>query len=274
MNNTSNKQFLYNIVDENKYRLNILNKSNQLLLKEYDLYHHQMFNLADSLYKQISFSTNKIRRDFLLEQGMNKNATYHLSRSRVDRYNGYNTQNNIANQIYNSMIVGLNEYAYLFITIDYIQMYKFLVLDNILNNMKYIYKQFTYTDMFKQLNGLVIKHELSFKMLNNRLCLIPHTHLILKLTPNLISTLVQDIYKYFSQRIITDDKAIDIKTVNNTDIDFLRVAKYTAKDFYMSVFHSKDNIIIPYNHIVYVLLMTKNFRYINTYKDLNIKITK
>lgn len=270
----SNKQFLYDIVTENKYRLNVLQKSNQLLLKEYQQYYSSMYDLAQSLYKQISFSTNKIRRDFLLEQGMNKNATYHLSRSRIDRYNGYNTQYNLANQIYNKMLLGQNKYSYLFITVNYIHMYKFLVLDNILANMKYIYKQFTYTEMFNNVSGLVIKHEISFNMNDNRLCMTPHTHLILQITPDLIQDLIQELYKYFSDRIIMNDTDIDIKTINNTELDYLRVAKYTAKDFYMSIFHSKDNITIPYNHIVFALLMTKSFRYINSYKNLNIKITK
>ena len=43
------------IVKENKYRLNILEKYDLILFKQLSLFQYQMKLLADSLYNQISF---------------------------------------------------------------------------------------------------------------------------------------------------------------------------------------------------------------------------
>lgn len=271
MINLNDKEVSKEIVLENKYRLNVLSKSNQLILNEYKPYKSEMYNLSDSLYKQISFSTNKIRRDFLQEVGLNKNADYHLSRSRVDRYIGYDSQITYTKRLYNNMTLDISK-KYIFVTINYIHMSKFLSIDLILHNMKFLYRNFTYTNIFKQLYGVVIKHELSFNINNGKLILTPHSHLILEVDTNEVSDYKQAIYNHFKDIVYDPVKDINIQTVNNTQKDYYNVARYICKDFYESVFHSKDNITIPYNHIVYLLLNTKNFRYLNTYKSLYFKL--
>ena len=271
MINLNDKDLCNEIVAENKYRLNVLSKSNQLLLNEYIPYKGYMFDLANSLYKQISFSTNKIRRDFLQEVGLNRNADYHLSRSRVDRYIGYDSQVTYTKRLYNNM--DLNESkSYIFATINYIHMTKFQPIDIILHNMKFLYRNFTYTNIFNKCTGLVIKHELAFNIYNGILTLTPHSHIIMELNNDLIDELKEDLYKHFKQVVQNPNNDIDIKIVNKTQKDYFNVARYVCKDFYLSIFHSKDNITIPYNHIVYLLLQTKNFRYINSYKNLYFKL--
>ena len=94
----------------------------------------------------------------------------------------------------------------------------------------------------------------------------------MELNNDLIDELKEALYKHFKQVVQNPNNDIDIKIVNKTQKDYFNVARYVCKDFYLSIFHSKDNITIPYNHIVYLLLQTKNFRYINSYKNLYFKL--
>lgn len=272
MDNDKYTKYFQDIVMENKYRLNILKKHNLILLKEYRLYQYQMDRLAEDLYKTLSFSTNKIRRDFLKESYMNHNAQYHISKLRLDRYNGAKNETNHANDLYNILLNRKSNSAFLFCTIDYIHSPSNIDLDVYLNNIKHLMKSYTYTKQYTLLNGLFVKYEISFGMYKNKLCVTPHIHLIIDIDKNLIEDLILELKEYFKPILHEPNKDLNIQVVKDTEKDYYKLSRYICKDFYTSIFHNKDNSVTPYSHIIYTLLKTKNFRYINSYKSLKIKI--
>ena len=143
MDNEQYTKYFQDIVAENRHRLNILKKHNLILLNEYRLYQYEMDRLAEDLYKTLSFSTNKIRRDFLKENYMNPNAQYHISKLRLDRYNGAKSETNHTNALYNILLNRKSNSAFLFITIDYIHSPSNLYIDVYLKNIKHMMKSYT-----------------------------------------------------------------------------------------------------------------------------------
>ena len=271
MSNEDSITYYQDIVQENRYRLNIFKKYDLILFKEFSMYQYLMNSLAESLYNQISLSTTRIRRDKLKEPNIDKEATLYYSKSRIDRLKGARTERNNTISLKNKLLLNMSDSAYLFVTIDYIHSNDFLSIPLYLTTLKNIMKKFLHTSMFNQLDGLIVKYELSFGMYKNKLSATPHIHLILSLKPDLIESLKLSLTEYFKEFIHYDETSIDIKEIEKTDKSFKDISKYICKDFYTTVFHNKDKSITPYQVIMYTLLQTRNFRFINSYKNLNIK---
>lgn len=265
--------FYNNIVAENKYRLNVIDKFTDNLKSVYKPYVGTMKDYAMDLYKAISFSTNKVRRDFLKEQGMNANANYHISKSRIDRYNGYKSELANSKSLCDLMLKGKDTYSYLFITLDWIHLTDALDLDMHFDNMKYRFKFLRTMDIYRKITGLFIKHEVAFNIYNGKLTLTPHSHLIIQCNKDDTSAISTEIHKHFAQMVFDIDRDIDIKLINNNEQDFSKVSRYICKDFYYSVFHSRDKITINYSDIIFTLMCTKGFQFINSYGNLKITLS-
>lgn len=266
-------EFYNNIVAENKYRINVIDKFTDNLKSIYKPYVGKMSEFADKLYKNLTFSTNKVRRDFLKESGMNVNADYHISKSRIDRYNGLKAELKQSKQLYDLMTKGKDIYTYLFITIDWIHLPDASTIDIQLANMKYRFKFLRTMKVYQYISGMVVKHEIAFNIYRGLLCLTPHTHLIIETTKDNVSTVSKDLYKHFAPMLYNPDKDIDIKLINNNEADLSKVSRYICKDFYYSVFHSRDKITINYSDIIACLMQTKGFQFINSYGNLKITLS-
>lgn len=266
-------EFYSNIVAENKQRLNVISKFKDNLKFIYNPFVGKMSEFAEDLYKTLSFSTNKVRRDFLKESGMNMNASYHISKLRVDRYNGLKTELSNSKQLYDLMLKGKDQFSYLFITVDWIRLSNAIDLDIHFANMKYRFKFLRTMNIYSKITGLFIKHEVAFNIYNGSLCLTPHTHFIIQCSKEDLSEISKELYKHFSPMLYNPDKDIDIKIINNSENDFSKVSRYICKDFFYSVFHSRDKITINYSDIVFTLMQSKGFQFINSYGNLKITLS-
>lgn len=270
MSKNKNMKVYQDIVNENRYRLNILEKYDLILFKQLSLFQYQMKELADSLYNQISLSTNKIRREILKEQMKDMTATYYYSKSRVDRLVSYKSERSNINRLYERLKTKSSDSAYLFITIDYIHTTEYINILSYITTMKNIIKKLLNTSFYKDIEGLFVKYEISFGMYKNKLHISPHIHLILNAKESLLDTLKLNLIEYFKLYIHESENNIDIKKITDNEKSYYNISKYICKDFYTSIFHNKDGSITPYQIIVFISLQTRNFRFINSYKNLNI----
>ena len=279
MSNSPNNESLYRfIVNENLHRIKILNCFNDPFPDDrYIIFNQSMIDLSSKLVKQLSFSTNYIRKKILNESNV-INAGYHLSKSRLDYYNANYSQMNNANTIFNILNNSDKiKYKYYFVTIDYAHMSNLINLNVILHNMKYFIKNFTHTDTFSQIDGLIVKYELNWNIYDKTLVLSPHYHLIIKVNNKFNTNPIEELKQTLSPILDNPDKDFNIKVIDTNPDSLYRVANYISKDVYYRVFHyiNKGKVVdsyqIPYSDIVFTILNLNNYQFFNSYKELYFK---
>ena len=273
-----NKNYYKFIINENYHRLKVLQNYDKPFLDEYINYEKEFDSFSSKLCKQLSMSTNYIRKHFLNDYNV-ISASYHLSKSRLDFYNGALSQIKNADRIYSILEnVDTENYDLYFITLNYCHASDLTNLNIILHNMKYMYKNYIRTDDYNLIDGMIIKYELCWNLYDNTLVLSPHNHIILKVSKN--NTSVIDKFRdHFRLVLDNPDNDLNIKLIQDNNEDRLKVAKYISKDVYSQVFHfnnknkeNKDPYAIPYEKIMYVLLHLNNYQFLNSYKDLQFNI--
>ena len=279
MSNSPNNESLYRfIVNENLHRIKILNCFNDPFPDDrYIMFNQSMIDLSSKLVKQLSFSTNYIRKKILNESNV-INAGYHLSKSRLDYYNANYSQMNNANTIFNMLNNSDKiKYKYYFVTIDYAHMSNLINLNVILHNMKYFIKNFTNTNTFSQIDGLIVKYELNWNIYDKTLVLSPHYHLIIKVNNKFNTNPIDELKQTLSPILDNPDKDFNIKVIDTNPDSLYRVANYISKDVYYRVFHyiNKGKVVdsyqIPYSDIVFTILNLNNYQFFNSYKELYFK---
>lgn len=279
MSNSPNNESLYRfIVNENLHRIKILNCFNDPFPDDrYIIFNQSMIDLSSKLVKQLSFSTNYIRKKILNESNV-INAGYHLSKSRLDYYNANYSQMNNANTIFNMLNNSDKiKYKYYFVTIDYAHMSNLINLNVILHNMKYFIKNFTNTNTFSQIDGLIVKYELNWNIYDKTLVLSPHYHLIIKVNNKFNTNPIDELKQTLSPILDNPDKDFNIKVIDTNPDSLYRVANYISKDVYYRVFHyiNKGKVVdsyqIPYSDIVFTILNLNNYQFFNSYKELYFK---
>ena len=279
MSNSPNNESLYRfIVNENLHRIKILNCFNDPFPDDrYIIFNQSMIDLSSKLVKQLSFSTNYIRKKILNESNV-INAGYHLSKSRLDYYNANYSQMNNANTIVNMLNNSDKiKYKYYFVTIDYAHMSNLINLNVILHNMKYFIKNFTNTNTFSQIDGLIVKYELNWNIYDKTLVLSPHYHLIIKVNNKFNTNPIDELKQTLSPILDNPDKDFNIKVIDTNPDSLYRVANYISKDVYYRVFHyiNKGKVVdsyqIPYSDIVFTILNLNNYQFFNSYKELYFK---
>lgn len=281
MSKADNKDDIYKfIVRENIHRLTVLkNFDNPFPDDKYNLYYSAMKDFTIKIIKRVSYSTNFVRKRILKDDNV-VSASYHLSKLRIDYYNGNYSQYNNTNSIFNILrTIDTGNYKYYFVTIDYLHMSNFLNISAQLQNMKYIIKNFIHTNLFTKISGMIVKYETNWNLYDKKLYLTPHYHLIIKLNNNLYSNVLEDLQKYFSNIVLNPEKDINIKPITDNEKSYYNISKYIAKDVYYRVFHFIDNnknvdtFQVPYSDITFLAMSLNNIQVFNSYKDLHFKLS-
>ena len=267
------------IVVENQYRLKVLNYYDIPYLEKYTEYANELKDFIDKLKVELSLSTNYIRKN-ILNDGTVTSANYKKCKRLIDYSKGLKYSRENAKSLY-QVLSNINpKYNSLyFITIHHYHLSDLSNLYDCLLGMKQLYYNLVHTELFKSINGMFLKYELSWSLYKNTLILNPHTQIIISVSsPCRDSVIISRVKDYFSKVVLDKDKDINIKQVSMELESLKRLSNYINKDTYDFIFHStpkqkdKDLFSIPFPDIVFILLKTKGFHFINSYKTLKIKL--
>lgn len=264
------------ILKENKRRIFILKNYYERpnWLNDYNLYRDEYINFTSKLVKSISFTNAKIRRDFLNDVTI-PTGNYHISKSRIDCFNGYRQQEHNATSIFELLnkTDTQNESVY-FVTVDYTIANDFFNADTYLNKLKAIYKNLVHTSFYNEITGLIIKYEIAYSIYKGLLYYIPHSHLLLKYNKNNSIDIIQSFTEYVRKHIDnTRDNAIKCNEITYNSYSYKDLSGYISKDFYYTIFHFKDrcnaidSFIIPQPHIISLIYSIGSFRFFSSYKQ-------
>ena len=270
------------ILKENRRRLYILSNYylNNNWIHDYDLYKDLYIDHTKKLITKISYSNSYIRK-FILHDDSIPTGNYHISKSRIDYYNGYIRQSNNSSIIFKLLQqIDTNKESVYFFTVDYTISSEFLNADIYLNNLKSIYKNLIHTKIFDLISGMILKYEVSYSLDNGLLRYIPHSHFLLKCNKSVSSQLINDLTLYLRKYLSSSqDNLIHYTEITYNKYSYNSLSKYISKDFYYSIFHFKDrsknldSFIVPQPHIITLLYKTSKFQFFTSYKDFRFNQT-
>lgn len=268
------------MVKENQFRLMILNNYYMKFhwLKEYDNVRDELIDYTSNLITPLSLSTNCLRLKFLHDKSV-KDCNYHLSRIRLDTVNSLLSEINNSKTVF-KLMKGIDslESKYLFVTVNFAHLLDYqriTEVNGIIDSKLLSLKNNLIPDLIQ---GLISKYELSYSVRDNLLYLNPHVHLLIKTKIKDSDTLTEYLKNYFTKFVESPENDFNIKSVNNSDLDYKKLANYICKDYYKQLFHyditkiHPDYYNVPYTHIAYLCYKSANRKFLKSYKELRFSL--
>lgn len=276
MNKTNNiyqnEELLQGIVKHNKYRYYVLDSvptdedyhiDNNDIPDDYISLKYDLEAIVKSKVA-LSFSTNKIRQDYLHEEFPVK-YNYHISKLRYDKFNGYQNSCKVYNALLNLFNVYKDCACYHYIIAPYHNTLFNMTSLNF-NTLKSMNRNISYTKRLNDVIGYIIKYELCWSIYKSKLCINPHCHILFFMQNENREDIISSIDEYYTS-YYNNYKDTYYRLVEHTNIDINNICNYIAKDPYDKIFKSDTPIKPEYIDVIAQLSQIRNLHFYNSYKE-------